>query len=448
MRTDTHDDDALLDSVQRETFDFFLHEVNERNGLVADCTRPGWPCSIASTGLALASYPVGVERGFVSRDVARSRTLAALRFFAGSVQGTAPDATGHKGFYYHFLDMESGRRTWDSELSTVDSTFLVAGALLAARYFDGAGSDERELRELADALYVRMDWQWAQNGGAAVTHGWRPESGFLPYRWQGYSEALLLYALGLGSPSHPLPVDAYRAWLATYDWREVYALPHVYAGPLFIHQLSHAWIDFRGIADDYMRPRGIDYFENSRRATLVQRRYAVDNPNAYGYYGESCWGITAGDGPGPAEFVIDGRRRRFLGYAARGAPFGPDDGTYSPWVVVASVPFAPEVVLPTIRHMIDALDLKQGDRYGFEASFNPLFPGGSAKAHGWRSEWNYGINQGPIVMMIENHRSGLPWRLMRDCHYLVDGLRRAGFTGGWIGHSGANMAASSSAARM
>jgi hypothetical protein len=316
-------DDALLDDVQRETFAYFLHEVNERNGLVADCTRPGWPCSIAATGLGLASYPVGVERGWMTRDNAVARTLAALRFFSDSVQDTTPDATGYKGFYYHFLDMDSGRRTWDSELSTVDSTFLIAGALLAAEYFDRCTDEERRIRALADALYRRMDWRWAQNGGAAVSHGWKPESGFLPYRWQGYCEALLLYALGLGSPTYPLSADAYPAWLSTYDWRELYGQAHVYAGPLFIHQLSHAWVDFRGIRDDYMRDKGIDYFENSRRATLVQARYAIDNPNRFVYYNANCWGITAGDGPGPAEYDIGGVRHRFLGYATRGRRWVP-----------------------------------------------------------------------------------------------------------------------------
>ncbi len=433
MDTERQSDDSVLDDVQRETFEFFLCEANDRNGLVADCTRPGWPCSIASTGLALASYPVGVARGWMTRAEALKRTLAALEFFSASEQSTAPDATGYKGFYYHFLDMGTGCRTWDSEISTVDTTFLIAGVLLAAEYFDAPTDDERRVRELADALYRRVDWQWAQNGGATVTHGWRPESGFIHYRWEGYCEALLLYALGLGSPTHPLPAEAYRAWLSTYDWRDIYGYPHVYAGPLFIHQLSHAWIDFRDIRDEYMRDKGIDYFENSRRATLVQREYAIRNPNRYGYYGPFCWGITAGDGPGPATFEIDGIAREFMGYSARGAPFGPDDGTYSPWVVVASLPFAADVVTAMIRHMIDALDLKQGDRYGFEASFNPLFPTASDKAHGWRSEWNYGINQGPIVLMVENHRSGLPWRLMQRCAYLVDGLRKAGFQGGWLG---------------
>lgn len=199
----TRTDDALLDEIQRETFEYFLHEVNERNGLVADCTRPGWPCSIAATGLGLASYPVGVNRAWITRAEAIARTLAALEFFAGSAQGAAADATGYRGFYYHFLDMQTGRRTWDSEVSTIDSTFLIAGALLAAEYFDRPTDGERRIRELADALYRRMDWHWAQNGGEAVSHGWKPESGFLPYRWQGYCEALLLYAFGLGSPTYP-----------------------------------------------------------------------------------------------------------------------------------------------------------------------------------------------------------------------------------------------------
>src|SRR5450631_1378495 len=174
--------------------------------------------------------------------------------------------------------MRTGRRAWECELSTVDSAFLLAGALTAGVYFDAPTADEQEIRMLADALYRRADWQWAQNGGATVTHGWKPESGFLPYRWEGYDEALLLYVLGLGSPTHPLPAESYAAWASTYEWRAVYDIPFLYAGPLFTHQLSHVWIDFRGIQDAFMRAHGIDYFENSRRATLVQQQYAIDNP--------------------------------------------------------------------------------------------------------------------------------------------------------------------------
>ena len=193
----------MLEAIQRGAFSFFLHETNRANGLVRDKTHADWPASIAAVGLALTAYPVGVERGFVTRAEAAERTLTTLRFFWRSKQGPEPDATGYKGFYYHFLDMQTGARTWQCELSTVDSALLLGGMLTAAVYFDGSTPDEREIRDLAERLYARVDWRWAQNGGATVTHGWRPEEGFLPYRWQGYDEALLLYVLGLGSPTHP-----------------------------------------------------------------------------------------------------------------------------------------------------------------------------------------------------------------------------------------------------
>ena len=425
-------DDEMLDQVERETFEYFLRETNPDNGLVSDSTQPGWPCSITATGLALAAYPIGVERGFCSRADALARTLKVLRFFVGSAQSDAADATGYHGFYYHFLHMKTGRRSWNAELSTIDTTFLVAGMLAAAAYFQADTEDERAVRDLADSLYRRIDWRWAQNGGPTVTMGWRPESGFLPYRWEGYDEALLLYALALGSPNFAVPPEAYASWLTSYIWKSVFGQEYVYAGPLFIHQLSHAWIDFRGIRDEYMQARGIDYFENSRRATYVQQRYAIANPMQFSRYGEHAWGITAGDGPGPATLKIHGVERQFFGYLARGAPFGPDDGTLSPWAVVASLPFAPEIVLPTLRNFIDQIQLKPDDSYGFEASFNAEFPDRSGNAHGWVSGWRYGLNQGPIVLMIENYRSGLLWRLMRACPYIGAGLRRAGFEGGWL----------------
>ena len=190
--------------------------------------------------------------------------------------------------------------------------------------------DEREISKLADALYRRVDWQWAQNGGLTVAHGWKPERGFLKSRWEGYSEAILLYVLGLGSPTHALPERSYKAWTRTYRWKKLYGHEFLYAGPLFIHQLSHVWIDFRGIRDDYMRERGIDYFENSRRATFAQQQYAIRNPKRFKGYGEYCWGITASDGPGPATRRIDGVERRFYDYKARSIPYGPDDGTDRP----------------------------------------------------------------------------------------------------------------------
>ena len=431
----------MLDEIQRGEFGYFLYETNRSNGLVRDKTRPDWPASIAAVGLALTAYPVGVERGFLPRAEAVERTLTTLRFFWQSKQGPEPDATGYKGFYYHFLDMQTGARTWHCELSTVDSALLLGGMLTAAVYFDGSAPAEREIRDLACRLYERVDWQWAQNGGATVTHGWRPEEGFLPYRWQGYDEALVLYVLGLGSPTHPLPAESYQAWLSTYQWVTVYGTPFLYAGPLFTHQLSHVWIDFRGIQDAFMRERGIDYFENSRRATLVQQQYAIRNPLGFAHYGELCWGITASDGPGETTRMVNGVQRRFFDYLARGVPYGPDDGTISPWAVVASLPFAPEIVLPTIAYF-NRTNLAAGHPYGFRATFNPTFPHASDAPHGWVSPWHFGINHGPVVVMIENFRSGLVWRLTRGCPPIVAGLRAAGFTGAWLANDGGHARAS------
>jgi hypothetical protein len=425
--------DAELEKLQHDTFEYFLHETNPANGLVVDKTAANWPASIAATGMALACYPVAVERGFMPRVAAVQRTLATLRFFWNSHQGPEPDATGYHGFYYHFLDMVTGRRAWQCELSTVDTAFLLAGALTTGMYFDANTPDERELRMLADALYRRVDWQWARDGGATVTHGWKAESGFLKYRWEGYDEALLLYALGLGSPTYPLPRSSYVAWASTYRWEQCYGYDYLYAGPLFIHQLSHVWIDFRGIQDAFMREKGIDYFENSRRATYVQQQYAIDNPLRFKDYGPYCWGITASEGPGPGALKIGGIERQFLDYVGRGVPYGPDDGTLAPWALVASLPFAPEIVLPALHHCIHQAKLTEFNSYGFKASFNPSHPGVFGNPYGWWvSPWHYGLNQGPIMLMIENHRTGLLWQLMRSCPYIAIGLRRAGFGGGWL----------------
>lgn len=425
--------DAELEKLQQDTFEYFLHETNPSNGLVIDKTASDWPASIAATGLALAAYPVGVERGFISRAAAVERMLATLRFFWNSPQGPEPNTTGYKGFYYHFLDMQTGRRAWQCELSTIDTTFLLAGALTAGIYFNANTADESEIRTLADALYRRTDWQWAQNQGATVTHGWKPESGFLHHRWEGYDEALLLYILGLGSPTHPLPESSYTAWTSSFRWEHYCGYDYLYAGPLFTHQLSHTWLDFRGIQDAFMRLKGIDYFENSRRATYVQQRYAIENPLKFADYCECCWGITASEGPGSSSIKLEGIERTFYDYLARGVPYGPDDGTLAPWAVVASLPFAPEIVLPTLDHCIHQAKLTKFNRYGFKAAFNPTHPGEPGNPYGfWVSPWHFGLNQGPIVLMIENYRSGLLWQLMRNCSYIRTGLQRAGFYGGWL----------------
>lgn len=424
-------DDAELAKLQQVTFNYFLCETNLANGLVIDKTAPNWPASIAATGLGLACYPVAIEREFISRAKAVKRVLTTLRFFWKSPQGPEPDATGYKGFYYHFLDMKTGRRAWQSELSTVDSAFLIAGILTCGVYFKANTPDEQEIRDLADALYRRVDWQWAENHGATVSHGWKPEIGFLPFRWEGYDEAMLLYVLGLGSPTYPLPVCSYTAWASSYQWEHQYGYDYVYAGPLFTHQLSHVWIDFRKIQDPFMRVKGIDYFENSRRATYVQQQYALHNPLKFVGYSAVSWGITASDGPGPDTLEVNGIERQFYDYIGRGVPFGPDDGTIAPWSALTSLPFAPEIVFPLLEHCSYTLKLREGHLYGFRSTYNQTHP---EKSHpcGWVSPFHYGLNEGPIILMFENHRSGLLWELMRGCPYIVNGLRRAGFTGGWL----------------
>src|ERR1051326_945031 len=272
-------DAQMLDDLQRVTFEYFRAEFNPLNGLIADKTQPGSPSSIAAVGMGLSVYVVAVERGFFSRAEAVARVLGVLRFFQSSPQGPSADATGYKGFYYHFLDMQTGRRAMQSELSTVDTAIFLAGVLTAASYFTGNTDREREIRDRADVLYRRVDWQWAPNGGTTITHGWKPESGFLPYRWDtGYSEAVMLYVMALGSPTFPIDPRGYLEWTATFEWMTIYDIPHVYAGPLFIHQMSHLWLDFRGIQDACNRKVGIDYFENSRRASQGQRQYGSRSP--------------------------------------------------------------------------------------------------------------------------------------------------------------------------
>ena len=422
-------DDALLDRLQRAAFNYFLHSVNPLNGLIADNTRPAAPSSIAAVGFALSVYPVGVERGWIERADAARRTLVSLQFFMSSDQSGAADATGYRGFYYHFLDMQTGARAWLSELSLMDTALLVAGALTAASYFTAETATETELRGLAEALYQRIEWRWALNGGSVLMQGWKPESGFLHYGWQGYSEAILLYVLGIGSPTHPLTKQSFEAWTVTYQWENLYGHDFLYAGPLFIHQFSHAWIDFRGIRDQFMREKNCDYFENSRRATYVQREYAMRNPRGFTGYGTDRWGLSAGDGPTAAPQTVAGRRQSFFGYAARGVPYGPDDGTIAGSAMLASLVFAPEIVLPTLRTMVKDGGGRDGDLVrasGFNASV------GGNDSGNWVAEGEFGLDQGILVLMIENYRSGLPWRLGRANDHFRTGLRRAGFRGGWL----------------
>ena len=264
----TPGESAFLDTLSRRTFDFFWETTNPRNGLTPD----RWPSksfsSVAAVGFALTAYPIGVERGWVTRDAARERILTTLRFFWTAPQGPQPTGvTGYHGFFYHFLDMETGRRFATVELSTIDTALLLAGALTCREYFKGDDAGDREVRALADSLYQRADWQWALAGAPVVNMGWRPDPaanqdarGFNISSWIGYDEGMLLYVLALGSPTHPVSPAAWTEWTRTYKWDRFQGQDYVQFAPLFGHQYSQLWIDFRGIQDAYMRGRGIDYF--------------------------------------------------------------------------------------------------------------------------------------------------------------------------------------------
>jgi hypothetical protein len=426
----TDEQSELLAQLQQDAFQYFLDLQDPHNGLLVDSTWDSAPCSIAAVGFGLPCYAVGAERGWISRGQAIERTLTALRFFHSSHQGPEADATGYQGFYYHFLDMGTGQRTWKCELSTIDTAILLSGMLATAQYFDRDSPGEQEIRRIADEIYRRVNWGWAQNHASTVTHGWKPESGFLDNHWQGYDEAVLLFILGLGAPENEnrLTGASYPAYTSTYRWEDHYGYDFLYAAPLFVHHFSHVWIDFRGLQDDFMRAHGIDYFENSRRAIFAHQQHAIQNPYKYEGYGEYVWGITASEGPaqGPDRVEVNGRT--YYGYLARGVP-QPDDGTLSPWTAVTSLPFTPELALPAVEHYWDAYPQLRG-KYGMKCSLNPSYT--SSSTSGWFSNHYYGINEGPLILMIENYRNEFVWRLMANNPYLREGLKRAGFRGGFI----------------
>ena len=431
--------------LEHRTFQFFW-ERTPANGLTPD----RWPTpsfsSIAAIGFALTAYPLGVERGWIVRAAARDRTLTTLRFLAGLPMGDAPSGVaGHRGFFYHFLDSDSGLRHGRTELSTVDTGLLHLGMLFAAGWFDTDHAAEREIRALADELVGRAEWDWFQQGATAIPMGWHPESGFIDRVWDGYNEGKFVYVLALGSTRHPARDDSWSAWTAPYPrfWRGTGATRRLAFAPMFGHQFSEMWIDFRRILDAPMRAAGFDYFENSRRATYANRAYCIANPRGFAGYGPDGWGLTACDGPGNHRMRVRGGEVDINGYAARGPlgePDGLDDGTLAPTAVLGSMPFAPEICIPAAL----AMHRRYGDRlygeYGFRDAFNPSFrnqafrleTGTVDPAQGWvGGDW-LGIDQGPILGMLGNYQSDAVWRVMRRSSVIVRGLRRAEFTGGWL----------------
>jgi hypothetical protein len=436
------EEEAFLDTLQARTFRYFWELSDPVTGLTPDRAPTPSFASTGADGFALTAYGIGAERGYVPRAEARARTLKLLRFLWRARQDTARvGATGYRGFFYHFLEPRTGRRFERVELSTMDTALLMAGALFSGCYFDGDHPEEVEIRTLAESLYRRVDWRWAQARPPTIALAWDPEEGFPPYDWRGYNEAMILHLLALGSPTHPVTADAWDAWLSGYRWGVFEGVEQVGFAPLFGHQYTQCWLDLRGLRDAYVGPRGLDYFENSRRATYSQRAYAVRNPGRWRGYGPDLWGLTACDGPADTVVILDGRKRQFRTYAARGASFTEveDDGTLAPAAAGGSLAFAPEIALPALMAMKQRYDEQLFSTYGFVDAFNPTLTlpirthhGHVVAGVGWFDTDHLGIDQGPILLMAENLRSGLVWERMKRCPHVVRGLRRAGFTGGWL----------------
>lgn len=417
---------AFLNNLQYKTFLFFIHETNLENGLVKDRSTDKSPATLAASGFGPVIWAIGAEKGWISRDQAIQYTLALLNFFWNSDQSMDPLATGHNGFYYHFLDMKSGKRFWNSELSSIDSGFLFCGLIFARQYYDGNSEKEKQIRDLSTKILSRVEWSYftiPDSGKYAntISLGWDEKNGFNKLGWWGYTEALFLYIVAAGM-DYPQAEKGYDKWLSFYQWREPYdkKFGHVVFPSLMIHQYSFLWLDLRGVTDKYMKKKGIDYFENSRRAAYVQREYAIRNTNKWAAYDSLTWGFTACDGPG-SKFNSFGRF--YWDYSARGTS-GPDstfdDGTIAPTAAAGSIPFAPEITIPTLMSMYDKYGTKGlWGRYGFFDAFNPTI--------NWYDPDCLGLDQGPIVIMIENYFNGFVWKYFMKDPIVQNGMKRLGF---------------------
>ena len=423
-------DEAFEADLSERTFRFFWETADPNTGLIPDHYPDTKFASVAAVGFGLTAYPVGIDRGYITREQGATRTLKTLRFLWNAPSGDSPTGmTSYKGFFYHFLVPETGERFKTTELSTIDTALLMAGVLFSKEYYDGETSAEKEIRELADKLYRRVDWAWAQDEKTRLMgHGWRPEKGMIPYQYHGYCEAMILNLLAVGSPTHPATPDVWEAFCKEYKWGSFMGYEQVNFSPLFGHQYSHLWVDFRDIQDPYMKERGIDYFENSRRATLSQKAYGKARE-----FPKNIWGLTACAGPG-------GGSKAFKSYWARGASLEHirDDSTITPTAAGGSIPFAPAECLESLQEMKKRYGASVYREYGFIDSFNPYFPSQIKPGSGdiidgvWFHNRYLGIDQGPILGMLANYQDDFVWKYMRKEPYLKSALKKVGFTGGWL----------------
>ncbi len=387
------EEDQFLNELENANFRFFWEQTNPKTGMVKDrcnvqVTDNGVVASLAATGFGLTALCIGEQRKFVSSLEARERVLATLRFLWKKLPN-------HRGFFYHWANINTGERVWDSEVSSVDTAILLCGILMCRQHFRYA-----EITQLASDIFDRVDWTWLSEDTSLLPHGWTPEVGFLPYRWDYYSELMMMYLLGLGSSSHPLRDEAWHAWKRLtfeYDGQR-------YIGsfaPLFIHQYSQAWFDFRGKRDQYA-----DYFQNSVIATEVHRKFCLELAAQFPDYSEDLWGITASDSE--------------EGYVIWGGPpaTGPIDGTVVPSAAGGSLPFLPQPTLRVLRTIREKYG-KAWSSYGFVNAFNPL--------KNWYDSYVVGIDTGITMLMAENLRSAFVWNTFMKTPEARRGMDRAGF---------------------
>lgn len=432
-----------LDTLERRTFDWFWETAYVNGFQIPDRTPDGEFSSIAATGFGLCAYIIGAERGFISRAEAAQRTLETLKTLIDLPQSMDKTyAAGYKGFYYHFLHKDNNLRFKNTELSTIDTGLLLAGILSSMSYFDR--DEEQRIRVLADRLFRRVEFNWMLNREGRLSMGWRPESGFIYSDWHGYNEAMILLILALGSPEYSIPATSWDEWCKTYYRTDFQGFDMINFGPLFGHQYSHAFIDFRGINDAYTSKLGHDYFENSVRATLSNRSYCIDNPRGFKGYKHLCWGLTACDGPaqdvlssGMSDAKKDWYFKNFRGYSARGvaADYQNDDGTIAPTAVGGSLPFAPEECLETLAYMWETYYDSLVCDYGFKDAFNLTADFDGERPDGWFASDILGIDQGAILLMIANYKDELIWNVLKKNPYIINGLKKAGFKGGWLDDS-------------
>ncbi|MCK4734107.1 MAG: hypothetical protein KAT65_16765, partial [Methanophagales archaeon] len=411
-------DDQFLDLISKRTFKYFWDTAHPTTGLMRDRATNRELCSIASVGFGLTTYCIAAERGWVSRSNAAERVAKVLNTLWDGPQGNeTANVTGYNGFFYHFLDMETGYRyePWipSCELSSIDTALLLAGVLTCKEYFDGSDTTEDNIRNLSDNIYRRVNWTWMLNGGDTLSMGWRPETGFLPYRWEGYNEAMILYLLAIGSPNqnHSLPNSSWDAWAKTYKWGCGDGEDFIYCptGSLFTYQYSHCWIDFRNKHDAHA-----DYWQNSINAVKENRQFCIDNSDIYPTYGENCWGLTACDCP-----------NGYCGYGSCPAYY--HDGTIAPTGAGGSVALVPDLAIPALRFMYTEYGDKLWGVYGFRDAFNLDTDLSKPGNQEWWDKDYIGIDEGAVIVMIENFRSGLVWNEFMQNPYIIKAMDDGGF---------------------